>query len=298
MKIAILLTGNLRSFDFTKNIQKKLLDTYDTHYFLSIDVDNSLQREYYNSIISTDTNMVEKAINFFNPKKFIVINDFEDKFINNKNKFDKEITINKRENISYYKRPLRQYYCVKNAYKLLIDYITETNTAFDIIVRLRFDQYIWDDNTANVLPQLIENKCGIVYENERYCKTQNEDNNITTNHILDNKKISFSECFDNYIYLFGSGIYHNNNTNKKHEVTQNFYANDQFWYHNTSLIHKMYNFYDEIVDLIIYRFKNNIFIYNTSTENLFYNFLINNNINIGKSNIKGLFVREHSKFTK
>ena len=54
MKIAILLTGQLRCFDFSKQFHKKLFDNAD--YFLSIDTDNSLQRYYYNSTINTNEN--------------------------------------------------------------------------------------------------------------------------------------------------------------------------------------------------------------------------------------------------
>ena len=312
MKIAILLTGQLRSVDFQKNFHKKLLlDKYDTDVFLSIDLDNNLQRHYYNTTESTNPTVVEKVIKFFNPKKYFILNDFEDEFNNNINIFNKEININmyEREDISYYKRPLRQYYLVKNAYKLLIDYIKENKTQYDIIIRLRFDQYIYnDDNPGDILNQLNNiNLCSLnISEDtgETFIKSSYEDNDKNStllNNIIDlnNKncfnKICFNEILDNYIYVFNSGIYFN-----KHNINadeQNFYANDQFWY-NTSLLYKMYKFYDEIIYLIIYRFKNNIYIFDTSTENLFYTFLINNNIDIGISSIKGIFVREYSKKLK
>jgi hypothetical protein len=311
MKIAILLTGQLRSVDFQKNFHKKLLlDKYDTDVFLSIDLDNNLQRHYYNTTESTNPTVVEKVIKFFNPKKYFLLNDFEDEFNNNINIFNKEININmyEREDISYYKRPLRQYYLVKNAYKLLIDYIKENKTQYDIIIRLRFDQYIYNDNTEDILNQLNNiNLCSLNISDtgETFIKSSYEDNDKNStllNNIIDlnNKncfnKICFNEILDNYIYVFNSGIYFN-----KHNISadeQNFYANDQFWYHNTSLLYKMYKFYDEIIYLIIYRFKNNIYIFDTSTENLFYTFLINNNIDIGISSIKGIFVREYSKKLK
>jgi hypothetical protein len=111
------------------------------------------------------------------------------------------------------------------------------------------------------------------------------------NDLTQNKKICLDAVSDNSIYLFGFGIH--NNTNNAYACNQNYYANDQFWFHNSSITHKMFDFYDNIINIIIDRFKKNKVIINTSTENLFYTYLENTNIELCKTDICGIFVREY-----
>jgi hypothetical protein len=152
-----------------------------------------------------------------------------------------------------------------------LKHINNSNKKYDIIIRLRFDQFIWtDDSILNNL-NTIENR--IIF---------NEEN---TNSIIKNtqdKIINFDEIMSNSIYIFGYG-----------DFLHYKYANDQFWYHNSSLIKIMSKFYDNILNLLKYCNKYNIGNKGAMIECIFYNYLIKNNIAMKKTNIKGIFIREY-----
>jgi hypothetical protein len=70
------------------------------------------------------------------------------------------------------------------------------------------------------------------------------------------------------------------------------YANDQFWYHNSKLINVVSMFYDNIYKLMYKAIKNNTGDCGCMIEHLWHTYLVNNNINIQKGNVSGVFVRE------
>jgi len=77
MKVAILLTGQLRTFEMVKFLHmKSLIRQYDSDVFLGIDMDNKLQVEYKNSNEYTKKSNVEKAIHFFKPIDTFILNEF------------------------------------------------------------------------------------------------------------------------------------------------------------------------------------------------------------------------------
>ena len=264
MKIALLLTGQLRTVDMVKYLHMNtLISKYDTDVFISIDLDNSLQRLKMNNTEKTKLEHVQDVINYFNPIDYIINDNFEDEFIKLQEKCRIDITIRKRL--------FQQYRTVYNAYKLLINHINETNKEYDLIIRLRFDQFIWTNNYyifKNL--KMIDNRI-IIYD---------EENTNKLNEISKDLKLTFDEIEDNTVYVFGFGDY-----------LHYKYANEQFWYHNSKLINIMSKFYDNMLELIV----NCSQIINGSeclNEFMFYTFLTNNNINLKKTNISGIFVRE------
>ena len=264
MKIALLLTGQLRTNDVVKYLHfNNIISKYDTDIFLGIDVDNSLQNAYKNSKYKTEQNDINNIINFFNPINYFILDDFKDEFTNIQN--------NIKINIEFYKLLFRQYYVVYNVYKLLIKYINSNCIKYDIIIRLRFDQLIWTNETF-ILHKLENINNQILY---------NENNKNLINILSKDKKIIFKEILDNSIYLFNYGDF-------KHYK----YANDQFFYHNLSIINIIYNFYHNIPKLIEYCFENKIGNNGAFIECIFYLYLVENNINLQKSNISGIFLRE------
>ena len=66
MKVAVLLTGQLRTFEMIKYLHMNaLIKQYNADVFLGIDISNKLQVEYQNSIVDTEEQYVVNAINFF-----------------------------------------------------------------------------------------------------------------------------------------------------------------------------------------------------------------------------------------
>jgi len=242
-----------------------LISKYDTDVFLGIDLCNKFQCEYKNSESETSNEELDKVIHFFKPINFFLLNGFDNEFNEIKNNFEYDI--------EFSKLLFEQYYVVKNTYKLLIEHINKTNTKYDLILRLRFDQYIWTD-------EMDYNN--LLYNTQLNTILYNEENTKLLDDLTKNKKICFDEVNDNTIYLFGFGEFKHYN-----------YANDQFFYHNHTVLDIMYNFYDNMIHIMKYCNDNKIGNQGALIECMFNLYLTKyNNIQIKQSNIKGIFIRE------
>ena len=269
MNIAILLTGQLRTFNMVKYLHmNSLILKYNADIFLGIDLSNTFQTESNkNSINKTNMENINDAIQYFNPVDTFILDDFTEEFNN--------ITTNSINNFNYhnivhFEGMLRQYYVVKNTYKMLIN----NNKKYDLILRLRFDQFIFSDDVP-IAPELYDSTLNTILYNEK-------NTNILKNYTID-KKFIFDELHDNDIYVLGFGDY-------KHYK----YVNDQFFYHNNSILIKMFEFYDNIVPLLKHCDENNIGNLGAIYECIFYIYLTKNNINFKKGNISGIFIREYN----
>ena len=267
MKVAVLLTGQLRTFEMVKYLHmNSLILKYNADVFLGINISNKFQNTpNKNHTIQTNIEIVNNAINFFNPIDTFILDDFTDEF--------NKIKSNSNEfNILQFQAMFEQYYVVKNTYKMLIDNINK-GKEYDLIIRLRFDQFIFSDEVP-IAPKLYDN----ILETILY----NEDNTNILKDYTKDKKFIFDEVNDNTVYVFGFGDF-------KHYK----YANDQFFYHNQSILTQMFNFYDNIVSLLKYCEENKIGNLGAIYECIFYLYITKfNNINLKKSNISGIFIRE------
>jgi len=264
MNVAILLTGQLRTYEMVKYLHMNtLINKYNADVFLSIDINNKLQCIPKNNTIVTNEETINNAIEYFKPIDYFILNDYDEEF----NKFK-----NNTVDIIHLRIFFQQYYIVKQAYKLLINHINKTNKKYDLIIRLRFDQYLF----SNEMP-IINNLYNNIEERILFNKTNIE---ILKNYTY-YKKILFDEINDNCIYVLGFGDYEDYK-----------YCNDQFFYHNQSILIKMYNFYDNLINLNMDCNNNNVNMI-LLIERMFYNYLSNYNIIIKKTNISGIFIREY-----
>lgn len=240
MKVAVLLTGQLRTFELLKYLHMNaLIKPYNADVFLGI------------SRNVTDDKDVLKVKDFFKPIDTFILND-SDHF-----KDDRIVT---------------QYYVVKNTYNMLKLHSDRNNITYDLIIRLRFDQYIFTKE-VHVHPQLWDTDLNTVMYNETNI-------NILKNHTF-NEIITFDEIQDNSIYVFTFGDF-------KHYK----YANDQFFYHNHSLLDKMFEFYDHITPIMKHCHENNIGQDGALIECVLYLYITHfNNINLKRSNVGGFFIR-------
>lgn len=251
MKVALLLTGQLRTVEMLKHFHlNTLILPYDADVFLGIDLNNMKQCKYKNSTDQTTLEEANKTIDFFKPINSFILDD-----------------------INPCQLLLRQYYVVKKTYEMLKIYSDKNNIKYDLIIRLRFDQLIF----SKEIP--IQNK---MWDEELKTILYNQENiNILKNYSI-NKKFIFEEINDNTIYVFGFGDF-------KHYK----YANDQFFYHNHTLLEKMMNFYDNIDYIMKYCNTQKIGNEGASIECTFYLYITQfNNIIIKKSNICGVFIRQ------
>ena len=267
MKIALLLTGQLRTFDMVKYLHfHTIMAHYDTDVFLSIDLDNSLQCLNKNKKSKSTIIDAKNAIDFFKPKGHFILENFNDEF----NKI-KQNNTHVQQNV---KLLFEQYYIVKNAYRLMLEHMKKTNTTYDVVLRLRFDQFIWSNETLSILRNINKKTNKIIYDKQ----------NIEKLKLLSHgKKLVFNPMLNNSIYLFGFGRF------KQYNYS---YATDQFWFHKSDLITTIYNFYDSLPLLLHHAIKENKGENGALIEHLWHRYLTKNKINMNKSNIKGIFVRE------
>lgn len=266
MKIAILLTGQLRTFEMCKYLHMKyLISKYDSDVYLGINICNTHQIVYKNSKDKTNTDKVKRAIDFFNPVDTFILDNFEDEFNKIKNK--------NTTNLHLLQGMFEQYYVVKNTYKMVLDNINKGKT-YDLIFRLRFDQFIYSEDVP-IAPQLYDTSYNTILYTPKNI-------DIIKEYTIDNY-FKFDEIADNTIYLYGFGNYKNCK-----------FANEQFWYHTPSIINQMFEYYDNFLPLLVY--CNQRLIGNEGApiyEWMFYIYLTEfNKINIKKSNITGIFLRE------
>lgn len=262
MKIAVLLTGQLRTWEMLKYLHlNSLILPYNADLFLGIDLNNKYQCLHKNSNMETTLDEANKAIDFFKPINSFILNDVNNSFISNNVKNKNFILL------------FRQYYVVKKTYEMVKKYSDSNNIKYDIIVRLRFDQLIWC-NEVSMLPN--------IYDNELRTVLYNQDNIDKFKNYSNYKKFIFEEVNDNTIYVFGFG-----------DIKHYKYANDQFFYHNHTLLEKVMNFYDNIDNIMTYCIKNNIGQNGGFIECVFYLYFTQSNVILKKSNISGIFVRQN-----
>jgi hypothetical protein len=263
MKIAVLMTGQLRSFTMLKDLHyNTIISQYDTDVFLGIDSSNQLQTANENSSHNTNKNYIQEAQDFFNPIKSHISQGVDLSSIEPK----------------VCPQLFGQYYLVKNTYKLLKDHIEDTNAKYDLILRLRYDQLLFSEDVPylDLLARKIPyNKNTTIY---------NESNQKLLSEYSQGKKFKFEKLNDNELYVFGFGQFPNSDYQ---------YANDQFFYHTESLIDDIYKFYDYLPELMNKALKERKKPYGGFIENLFHTYITEYcNKKLRKSNIHGVFVRD------
>lgn len=275
-KIALLLTGQLRTYELCKYIVKNMIiDKNNVDVFMSIDSNNSLQCLYENSTEITTDKSINDAINYFKPVNYFI--NYQDKYDIEYEKYIKSIN---KENVEKYmtigslKLVFEQYYIVHKAYEMLQNHINNTNQKYDIIMRLRFDQFIWDENNKDLIRDInktANNK--IIFDNINIDKIKS---------ISFNRTFTFDPPLPNTINVFGCG-----------KKSNYYYVNDQFFTHASDLIPIMMRFYKDIkLILNICSQPDQIFPKDGAyIEHIFYRFLKLYNVHINKSNFGGEFVR-------
>jgi len=260
MKIALLLTGQIRTHELTKHIIKNsIINNYNTDVFLSIDSNNICQTENLNSYNQTSKKLINEVINFYNPIDYFIHNEFN------------EIPNNNQNYVSF-----RQYFFVMQCYLRLNKYIEKTNIKYDIIIKLRFDQLLWNTDKCYLYNFIKDSKNNILYNNKNINIAKNLSHKIK---IILNDNIK-----NNQIIVLGSGTH-----------TYYNYVNDQFWIHKPELCYLIFIFYFKLNE-IIEECKKTVYPSNgASIEHFFYKHLINNNIDYYSNNIEGLFIREFYK---
>lgn len=276
MKIALLLTGQLRTWRMCKYLFKNMIiDKYNTDVFLSIDMCNKLQCLHKNDSNVTTSIEVNDATSFFKPIKYFVSENYNKEFELVKKNINK--SVEKYVRIDDTKLLFEQYFIVMNAYKLLKEHISETGVKYDIVIRLRFDQYIWTSDTSRIISDIKKYNNDVVYDDENIVLLDS----LTQNMILD-----LDTMYPNTINLFNFGDFQSHGYK---------YANDQFFTHDHDMIEVMSDFYRQLPSLLNACASGTFPNHGCIIEHMFYNFLMNNKITMLHSKIRGIFVRSLNK---
>lgn len=273
MKIALLITGQLRTYSLCKHVIKNtLLDKYEVDTFLSIDKSNFLTNDDLNSHEYSNESMVNDVIQFFNPCDTFVCNSYDEIFKEKLKHINKKILqctdVNKLQLI------FEQYFIVYKAYELLINHINHTGKKYDLVIRLRFDQFIWSESSNALSKYIIRNSRGnkvILFS---------EENTENVRETSENLKIEIDIPKMNEIYVFGFSNRH--------------WVNDQFWIHSHDKINVMSSYYESLHNIMNEAIHTNTYPTNNEPwiEVFFYRFLYKHNFEIKKSKIIGEFCRE------
>jgi hypothetical protein len=305
-KIAILLTGQLRTWRMCKGIINSLKKHNTIDIFMSVDLTNSQQHAWLNSTDETNLDELKKAIDFYKPVNYYYSKNYKrDKFSKFLSKIDNfsynresdfhlsdisKIALSNftnsnsliyeklynRENKTKGEEDIfnkdwllvvaQQYYFVYKAYKLLENHINFNKTDYDTIIRLRFDQY------------LLNSKDHLLFNDD----VKYNESFITKFDDFYNKyKFDIVDCENNNIYVFDGGLYKNY-----------AYVNDQFYIHDKNLIDTMKNFYIYLPRIIKNSFKSFWPCYGCWIEHFFAYYLKKKEIIIKKNKMSGIFIRE------
>ena len=237
MKVAVLLTGQLRTFEMIKHLHmNSLISKYNADVFLGINPDNTHVKPEIKKNTKTDSDTINKAIEFYKPIDTFILDKFD--FVNDASRI-----------------LFTQYYVVKNTYKMLIQHSTTHTIKYDLIIRLRFDQFIFSKEVP--IPPQINSQIYDIHSSD-----------IINKYTID-KKFIFDEINNNTLYVFGFG-----------DFLHYKYANDQFFYHTHSLIQTMFEFYDNMFTIKEYCNTNNIGNDGCLIESMLYLYITQFNINL------------------
>jgi hypothetical protein len=317
MKIAIILSGQLRTFNLCKWGIKSIKSQYDCDIFMGIDPNQSIQNENWNTKKVIEKNIIDDAINFVQPTQSYIFNEsnFDKSFksfdLNEHGKippinatsneklftetdthweiqkpFDDSISVNlpvtKISNSQNNEILFRQYFLVKECYKMLINHINSTKTKYDTVIRLRLDMLIWSRRNPN--------------EDFPFNKFIGDHPNYYQEHNID----LFKSIYKDMYFDFRKQDPNTVSTFKLAKIPNGTYIclSDEFWTHGMDLIEKMIKFYDNLADIINQVKKEHHLLHGGNIEHYFLRFLFNNNVkirNIYKQNIYGQLIREFNK---
>jgi hypothetical protein len=144
MNIAILFSGNIRSFEkcketFIKEFQHLNADCFVTTYDTQYNFRDYLGFNKQNEVFLSEED-IKRIVSDLNPKHIIIDNlsQMVDFFYKEKEKFDSRI-INNGTNDKIAPNHFLQFYKIKKALEIITDYELLLNKKYDILIRTRMD---------------------------------------------------------------------------------------------------------------------------------------------------------------
>lgn len=275
MKIALLLTGQLRTFHMCKHLVKNvLLDKHDVDVFLSIDMTNQFQTENLNTLSNSSIEDVQEALDFYDPVNVFINTEYDSEF----SKFEFPPSLLQRFPLHSLRLLYQQYFIVHQAYLLLQQHLSSQQNPphyYDIILRLRFDQFFWNDSDHRYLLAVERNKENQIRYNTNNIEILKEKSKLS--------KLQLDKPVGKKVYVLGFGC---------HSGYYPF-VNDQFFIHSQETYPLFQDFYEELIDIIMEALSSPPFPdKGCYFEHFFYRFLQRNQLEYHKSIINGMFIRQ------
>ena len=170
-----------------------------------------------------------------------------------------------------------QYANVKKAYELL----KQHGSNYDLVIRVRFDQILWNANTS-ILHEALEKSNQVATPFTQVFDTlYNKVNKDIVSALSKRFTLELDTPEPNTASVFGIGVVHG------YPI-----VNDQFFSHGPDLIDVFSRFHDEMPSLFAECAATFFPDRGALIEHIFYKFLFRYRINVKKSVLLGEFVRE------
>ena len=311
MKIAIILSGQPRSWEMCKLFHKNIMNYNECDVILSIDKNNNSQLLYQNNTDELDNVIVEKIISFYKPVSYYISSETDEKqialdcsLISNHNcilySYDDNINdilisnylLNQDSPFFSDSKPLKIHntlykgnnkingLLVRNNYYCFIRQYYFLNKCYELLnnhinkTNAKYDIIIRIRFDHILWNTNIDIKELMMFEkNDSDNNIKYTDNNIQIAELLTRNKIINVDIPEiNTIKVLGGGIYKNYT-----------YINDYFWTHGQDLISKMITFYLELIKITNDAIINGYPQYGATIEHFFSVFLSNQQLIIKKT---------------
>lgn len=310
MKIALIITGQIRTVNLTKWFHKsQFVDNENCDIFLSINPNNSAQTLNLNSTKSSTCDEIEDLIQFYKPKNYFVGSELDDEQIYNDYKslvnshinfYDlsntenvDEATINEYligqketymkklinlKNITYNSGSVQNGLLSENSIKGIFFQFYFVKKGYELVQKYKEKTNTKYDIVIRIRFDhilLSDNFMKFLYpqfEVHNNTLLFNENNIKLSQQLLTYDVLHYDSIQENTINVMGAGVY------KKY-----VYVNDFFWTHGDDLINNMLLFYSDLPSIIAY--SKDIFfpIHGASIEHFFAIFLFTKKINVMQS---------------
>ena len=293
-KIALLLTGQLRTYDFCKHIVKStLLDKYDVDVFLAISTPATAEEvadvcEFYKPVGTYVAPMpeccVDEYLQLINQVDF-----FKCASVANNSPY---LNSSREEQMEFLKRMLQQCFILNEAYKLLQHHIQTTGIVYDLIIRFRFDHIYMSTICSSITTAFNYNASGHIIcgspGSDLYDRSIKSMQNIsrTATLILDDVK-------PDAIYVSGSG-----SSSCLSGQTSRKWCNDHNFIHSHNLIQIMGSYFDALPSLLNSMFTPDEYPAGPTHEVFLYKYFEDNNLTIRHSLVNQVkLVTHHDRNT-
>jgi hypothetical protein len=203
MNVAVLFSGNIRSFDRCKETFIKEFEHFSPDYYVTTYPERyhfKTNLNFHGEVI-LDEETIKTFFTDINPKHIIVDNlsKMIEYFNSEKEKFDSKI-LNNGSNDKIESNHFLQFYKIKKALELISDYELLLNKKYDVIIRSRMDLLI--KNFATLDLSNLKNKVIVGYEDINRMSTVNPSQHAWQDMLMVSSPDNMKKIIDNLLSEF------------------------------------------------------------------------------------------------